>query len=69
MNKHFVQKLCDHPLVDYLSESPAGHESPLRSPPTSPTDQQRQLSQIRKSQPTRSASIGERIIIIKIILL
>lgn len=39
-----------------MSESTNGHESLLRSPPGAAFDQQNRMSQIRKSQPTRSAS-------------
>lgn len=43
-----------------ILESSDGHESFVKSPSHSPIDQQNRLSQIRKSQPTRSASTGKK---------
>jgi len=47
-------------IVSIILESSNGNESSVKSPPNSPIDQQNRLSQIRKFQPTRSVSTGEK---------
>lgn len=57
-----VTSNCHRSLVVselFLLESADDHESFLKSPPTISMDQQNRFSQLRKFQPTRSASTGK----------
>jgi hypothetical protein len=51
--------IIENSIFCFIIESLNGIENSLKSPPISPMDQQNRLSQIRKSQPTRSASTGK----------